>query len=193
MKTEEEAFKVLKNKYKVAIPPYYEQAKKLVAKDITTDAVQPGETKYLILARDKEVEFRTVYTFYQEEKLQTMAVINFYYTFSSDAKKARLERQVVNIKIAPANGKLPKDNYKEITQDLGALMKLPEPTISEGIQGFEKQIKESGKQFKNESVAIVTNSVGLNKNEELAKSISAIYDGGGNLKEIYAEIWDQTE
>lgn len=188
---EEDAFRILREKYKVEIPSYYERTKKMLGKELTSNSVQRGTTKYAVFSRDKELEFRTIYPFYRGEELQVFSEVVLTYSYSVDQKQAYLKSQVVTVKISPVKGNLPNNNLKELLEAIGKNMKIPENQITSGIAGYEKKVKETEMPITDDYLPIVSNAGGLDKETEFLKEIAAVYDEAGTFRELYAEISDQ--
>ncbi|PZL72804.1 hypothetical protein CI088_09920 [Enterococcus plantarum] len=193
LKTEDEAFDLLKDKYQLSIPTYYEDTKKLVNQMIPTKNIKAGENKYSVFARNKKLEFKTIYPFYKEKELELFAEVNLNYEYSVDQKQAYLQSQIIKITISKVKGKLPKDNLSELIRELGKNMKLPEKAIVSGVAGYEKRVKEAVEPITEDYLPVVSNSSGLKKNEEFLKEIAVVYDQEGTVREIYAEISEQRE
>ncbi|MGX7150136.1 hypothetical protein [Enterococcus ureasiticus] len=193
LKTEDEALEIVKDKYKLSIPKSYEQFKEVLTRTFDSEGVEAGESKYSVFSKDGELEFRTIYPFYEKEKLRFITRVSLIYEFLGQTKQVRLKRQEVNVVSAIGNDPFLQKKLYPLTQDIAGIMKLPEGLTKDGIAGYEKQIKELQDPIRNDSVAIVTNTVGINENEELAKSISAIYNNLGEFKEVNAEISDNTK
>ncbi|WP_086314601.1 hypothetical protein A5821_002184 [Enterococcus sp. 7F3_DIV0205] len=191
LKTEKDAFELIKEKYKLGIPAYYEETKKLLTKEIPSKEVQQRQTTYSVFAKNKELEFRTLYTFYKEKELQIIVEVTFNYTYSADRKEAYLKSQLINIKIAPINETLPNNNLADLIKGIGQNMKLAENKINSGLAGYEKKIKEDKEPVTADYLPVISNASGLKKEQEFLKEIAVVYDQNGTFRELYAEISDQ--
>lgn len=191
IKTEKEAYKLLIDKYNVTIPTYYNQTKHLLEKRLTSSKVRMGEADYSVYARNKELEFRTLYCFYDGSELQAFSEVVLTYAYLADYEQAYLKSQLVTIKVVPAKGKLPNDNIHEIIHDLGKNMKLSETKVDQGLLQYDKRVKKRNAPITDDYLPIVTNANELEKSKELLKEIAVSYDQDGTLREIYAEISDQ--
>lgn len=186
--TEKEAFQLVEEKYKLHIPAYYEETKKLIANEIPSDTVKPGETVYAVFARNKELNFQTRYTFYKEEELQIVSEVTLNYEYSETSSLAYLRSQTISIKIAPVNGVLPNDNLPGLVEKMGENMNIPTEKIKSGLAGYEKQVKESTSPITEEFLPIVTNQESIDKKNTFNKLIAVSYDTNGTVRELYAEI-----
>ncbi|MGX7149942.1 hypothetical protein [Enterococcus ureasiticus] len=186
--TEKEAFQLVEEKYKLGIPAYYEETKELIANEIPSDTVKPGETLYAVFARNKELNFQTRYTFYKEEELQVVSEVSLNYEYSEENNLAYLRSQTVSIKIAPVNGGLPNDNLNRLVEKIGTNMNISNEKIMSGLAGYEKQVKESTSPITEEFLPIITSQKRANKNEAFNKLIAVGYDTNGTVRELYAEI-----
>ncbi|MEI5993774.1 hypothetical protein [Candidatus Enterococcus mansonii] len=193
LSSKDEAMKVMKDKYKLSIPDYYEKAIKTIDSSLSSETVKADKLQYLIYAKNEDLELRTIYPFYEGENLKFVAIVSLKYKFLRETKKARLRIQAVDIKNASSDQEFPKDKVILLAKELGSIMRIDNSLIKSGIKGYEKQIKEANRQFSNESVPVVSNRTGLDKDKELGKSISALYDGFGKLTDVYAEISDDTK
>lgn len=191
LKTEEEVFSLLKDKYSLSIPMYYEDTKAMFDKMIPSETVKAGETKYLVSTRNKDLEFQTLYTFYKEKELQIIVETKLNYHYSIDQKRAYLKSQIVNVKIAPVSGKLPNDNLSELINEIGMSMKLPVKTVTDGLAGYEKKVKETTQPITDDYLPIISNTAGLKTSEGFLKEVAVVYDPDGTVREIYGEISDQ--
>lgn len=189
--SEAEAFDLLQKKYKVIIPTYYEETKKMLIKEIPSKIVHSGEAKYAIFARNKELEFRTIYPFYKGEVLQVFSEVVLTYVYSIDNEQAYLKSQIVTTKISSIKGNLPNDNIKELIEAIGKNMKVPEKQIVSGLTGYEKRVKETEKKITDDYLPIISNTSGLDREKEFFKEIAIVYDEDGTFRELYAEISDQ--
>ncbi|WP_430603141.1 hypothetical protein IGJ02_000497 [Enterococcus sp. DIV0724b] len=193
IKTEKDAFDILQDKYKVLIPTYYKEMNKTLSNNLTSKTVQLKGTNYAIFARNKELDFQAVSSFYRGNELQAFSEINLKYVYSLEKKEAYLKSQTVSIKIAPVKGKLPNNNETELIEAIGKNMKMSDKQISEGIAGYEKQVKESNERLTSDYTPVVSNSNDFNKSKEFLKEIAVGHDQEGTLREIYAEISDQQD
>ncbi|WP_086315517.1 hypothetical protein A5821_003002 [Enterococcus sp. 7F3_DIV0205] len=188
---EAKAFDLLQDKYNVTVSNYYETTKHTLTKELTSKTVKLGAVQYAIFARNKELEFRTLYPFYRGEELQVFSEVILTYAYSVDQAQTYLKSQIVTVKIAPIKGTLPNDNQRELITAIGKNMKLPEKKLETGLAGYEKRMKESENPITDDYLPIVSNTSGLDKEQEFLKEIAAVYDEVGTFRELYAEISDQ--
>ncbi|MDA9471199.1 hypothetical protein [Enterococcus sp. 5H] len=190
IETEAEAFSLVKDKYQLAIPSYYEESKKLIEDEIPSEKVKQGETLYSVFTREKELSFQTTYTFYEEDELQIMADVTLNYEFSKKQEQAYLRSQIVSIKVVQVKGQLPNDNVGELIQNMGQTMKFSDETIATGLAGYELQVDEATSPITTEFLPVVQNTNNIDKDTEFTKIIAVSYDVDGTLREIYGEISD---
>lgn len=179
--SKEEALEVMKKKYQLEIPKFYEEAAKILTSELFSE--QPKAT---ILARGNELTFSTIYTEVQEEEIVLLGRIIFVYELLGNAKQVRLKRQ--NVKIVAVD--LSKEKIPPLTKEFAGLMNFSEKTVTDGLLGYEKQLKDSWESMKGKYTSIVTNRIGLNTQEELSKAIRVSYGKTGHLEEFYVEMAD---
>lgn len=188
--TEAEAFRLVKDKYKLGIPDYYEETKKMLEKEIPSEKVKQGETRYSVFTKERELAFQTTYTFYEEDELQIMADVIVNYEFSKKQEQAYVRSQIVSIKVVQVKGQLPNDNVSEFIQNMGQNMHLSDEKIATGLAGYELQVDEATSPITTEFLPIVQNTNNIDKEAEFTKIIAVSYDVDGTLREIYGEISD---
>lgn len=190
IETEAEAFSLVKDKYQLGIPDYYEETKKLIENEIPSDKVKQGETLYSVFTKEKELSFQTTYTFYEEDELQIMADVTLNYEYSKAQEQAYLRSQTISIKVVQVKGQLPNNNVDELIQSMGQNMQLPDEKIANGLAGYDLQVDEAKTPITEAFLPVVKNTDNLDKEKEFTKIIAVSYDVDGTLREIYGEISD---
>lgn len=193
LKNEKEALDLLQETYQLTVPTYYKKTKKILENELSSETVHLRTPSYAVFARNKELEFQTIYPFYKEEKLQVIAQIDCAYNYSVEQRTAYLKSQIVTIKVAPRKGTLPQNNLSELIQRLGKNMKLPDNVIADGMADYEKKVTEATKPITDNYWPIISNADEFKKNKEFFKEIAVVYDQDGTAREVYAELSDQMQ
>ncbi|MBO0467029.1 hypothetical protein JZO73_05715 [Enterococcus plantarum] len=89
--TENEAFDLLENKFKVKIPKFISQVKGMLQNDVMTEGVQTGVSEYTMYASSVELKVRAYYPLNEGNELSVFALVDLKYSFNKEKKRSPID------------------------------------------------------------------------------------------------------
>lgn len=185
---EQEFNKLLKEKFKVSLPEYYNDVTITLMKNLVKDQVSLDQAEYFIEAQGETLNLRIINQYKKEKELVFYTVANFDYLFDREQKQVTLKNQSIIVNDATKDGTFVKDDFNQLILGMGNVLNIR--SLGKRLEDFNTLIEKEKDNLGNQVLFLYDDSITMKERNELQKVISVEYNQLGVMRNIYFRIID---
>lgn len=193
LETDEEAIALLEDKFQLALPTFYKEAKQLLEKTLIDkeNQEQSGE-RYDLFVNDVTVTFLTTYQCQQAGEPSFEATIELKYLFDSGKKRVQLDTQTLLIRnVSQTDSTLLLDKIPIFVEKSTDLLKIGD--VTNGLEEYQQQYETNKGNLSQQTVVVWENAKEAAAKKSVLKSIQLYFDTESVAREFYCNISDRTD
>lgn len=186
--SEKEALDLMANKFKLKVPDYFDEAKKIVEKNLIFEGTQREEVHSIFTEGDNLVFTTLIQANDSQNNHLSYAKIELRYEYIPIQKKVKLLSQELSLYNQKNNEAFSKNNLTAIVKEINSLLHLKDQ--DKLLTKFTEEIKDD-ESVKGKDIVIVRRLDQSYKKKIFGQNFGVIFKGSGEVESVYSIIKDE--